>query len=128
MRLLLDTHALIWWFDGDARLSGEVRSAINQEDADVLVSVVSAFEMRTKRRIGKLHGLDELIDKLPSILILYGFSTLSITMPHAELAGSLPIPHRDPFDRLLIAQAQIEDALLVSNEQIFDDFSVRRVW
>ena len=88
----------------------------------------SAFEPRTKRRIGKLHGLDELIDNLSALLVEYGFSILAISLAHAELGGSLPIPHRDPFDRLLIAQAQIEDAWLVSNEKPFDDFGVRRLW
>lgn len=69
-----------------------------------------------------------MIDDLATFVTDQGSSVLPISLAHAELGGSLPIPHRDPFDRLLIAQAQLEDALLVSNEQLFDTFGVRRLW
>ena len=96
MRVLLDTHTLLWWLDGDRRLSRRARNAIGAE--------------------------------LPAILRRQNFESLPIAIVHALRAGNLPGPHRDPFDRMLIAQAQDEDLALVSNERVFDAYGVRRVW
>ena len=128
MKLLLDTHALIWWFENPKLLGSQALETLSRPESEVWVSAVSAFEMRNKRRIGKLHGIDKLIDGLAAFVADQGFSVLQISLTHAELGGSLPIPHRDPFDRLLIAQSQIEGAWLVSNEKLFDEFGVRRLW
>lgn len=128
MRLLLDTHALIWWYQGNERLSLKARTAIDHADNAVCVSPVSAFEMATKARLGKLPEIDELLRDLPGYLAAENFDVVPVSLRHAELAGDLPIPHRDPFDRLLIAQAQVEQAWFVSNEALFDQFGVRRLW
>jgi PIN domain nuclease of toxin-antitoxin system len=128
MRLLLDTHALLWWLDGDPRLSETARAAIGEEVNTVYVSAASAWEIATKVRIGKLPGAVEVAERLPAILAEQAFATLPIGLEHARRAGLLPGEHRDPFDRMLIAQAQIEDLILVSNESVFDPFGVKRLW
>lgn len=128
MRLLLDTHALIWWYQGSGRLSTKACEAIDNESNQVSVSTVSAFEMTTKARLGKLSGVDELLKNLSWYLAAQRFDIVPVSLKHAELGGNLSIPHRDPFDRLLIAQVQIEQAWLVSNETLFDQFGVRRLW
>ena len=128
MRLLLDTHALAWWFEDSPRLGPVARDAIRDTDNIVLVSAVSAFEMATKFHLGKWPEVKALLGGLQDYLDGQRFETLAISLHHAQTAGILPIPHRDPFDRLLIAQAQVEQALLVSNETLFDRFGVRRLW
>lgn len=128
MRVLLDTHTLLWWLDGDRRLSRRARNAIGDEDNAVLVSSASAWEISTKVRLGKLPGATEVAAELPAILRQQNFEALPIAIVHALRAGSLPGPHRDPFDRMLIAQAQAEDLSLVSNERVFDSYGVRRIW
>ena len=92
MRLLLDTHAFLWWLDGDRRLSLKARRLIADETNAVLVSAASA------------------------------------TLLHAQRAGAIADEHRDPFDRMLIAQAQLEDVALVSDDRVFDEFDVRTLW
>ena len=128
MRVLLDTHTLLWWLDGDRRLSRRARNAIGAEGNTVLVSAASAWEISTKVRLGKLPGAIEVAAELPAILRRQNFDSLPIAIVHALRAGNLPGPHRDPFDRMLIAQAQDEDLALVSNERVFDAYGVRRVW
>ena len=128
MKLLLDTHALLWFLLGDLKLSLPARAAIEDNDNIILVSAVSAMEISTKHRIGKLPDATAIAGQLAAIVPARGFVGLDITTAHGDLAGLLPFDHRDPFDRLLIAQAQIEQAQLVSNETLFDRFSVRRLW
>ncbi len=100
MRLLLDTHALIWWL----------------------------MEVATKFRIGKLAQAALLARNFETIIAAQGFAELAISVRHARLAGEMNIAQKDPFDRLLIAQAQVEDMVLVSNEALFDSFAVQRLW
>ena len=128
MRVLLDTHTLLWWLDGDRHLSRRARNVIAADDNSVLVSAASAWEISTKVRLGKLPGAIEVAAELPAILRQQNFEPLSISIVHALRAGNLPGPHRDPFDRMLIAQAQADDLTLVSNERVFDTYGVRRVW
>ena len=128
MRVLLDTHTLLWWLDGDRHLSRRARNVIADDDNTVLVSAASAWEISTKVRLGKLPGAIEVAAELPAILRQQNFEPLPIAIVHALRAGNLPGPHRDPFDRILIAQAQDEDLALVSNERVFDAYGVRRVW
>lgn len=128
MRLLLDTHAFLWWLDGDTQLPDVARSAIGCLDNDVYVSAASAWEIATKVRIGKLPGAVEVAERLGSIVAEQGFLTLPITLAHARHAGLLPGEHRDPFDRMLIAQSLLEGFILVSNETLFDQFGVERLW
>lgn len=128
LRLLLDTHALIWWLAGDEALSLHAREAISDEANAVLVSAASAMEVATKFRIGKLDGAELLARNFEAIVASQGFGELPISIHHARLAGEMNISHKDPFDRFLIAQAQAEDLVLVSNEAVFDGFGVRRLW
>ena len=128
MRLLLDTHAILWWLLGNAKLSRVARDAIEMPGALVMVSSVSAMEVATKYRIGKLPEATAIAGCMADRIVEHGFVPLDLTMAHGDLAGMLAIPHRDPFDRLLIAQAQIEQAYLVSNEAVFDRFGVLRLW
>lgn len=128
MRLLLDTHALIWWLDGAEQLSETARTAIGDPSNEVYVSAATAWEVATKARIGKLPGALLLAQGFGLYLEAQGFHSLAITIEHARRAGLLPGPHKDPFDRMLIAQAQVESAVLVSNEEIFDQYGVVRLW
>jgi PIN domain nuclease of toxin-antitoxin system len=128
MRLLLDTHTLLWWFAGNTALTTRARDAIADVNNKVFVSAASAWEITTKFRIGRVPGIEPIIRDLPMALIGQGFDSLSITMRHAQLAGSLPEPHRDPFDRMLMAQAILEDLVLISNEVVFDAYGAVRLW
>jgi PIN domain nuclease of toxin-antitoxin system len=128
LKLLLDTHALIWWLAGDESLSLRARAAITDEANSISVSAASAMEVSTKFRIGKLPSAALLARNFESMIASQGFNELAISVRHARIAGELNIAHKDPFDRLLIAQAQVEDMMLVSNEELFDSFAVQRLW
>ena len=128
MRLLLDTHALIWWLIADDALSARAREAIADEANGVAVSAASAMEIATKFRLGKLAQAELLARDFEAIIAAQGFEELAITVHHARLAGEMNIAHKDPFDRLLIAQSQAEGMVLVSNEALFDGFAVQRLW
>lgn len=128
MRLLLDTHTLLWWLDGDRRLSRRGRAAIAEEENEVWVSAASAWELATKARLGKLPGALDVATDVTGCVARQGFVELPITVLHAQRAGSLRIDHHDPFDRMLIAQAQMEDLPIVTNERLFDGFGITRIW
>lgn len=128
MRLLLDTHAFLWWLDGDRRLSRPARAAIADDRNVVLVSAASAWEIATKSRLGKLPGAADVAADIQGCVSRQRFDSLDITLRHAQRAGRLPGDHRDPFDRMLIAQAQIEDLPLVTNERLFDQYGITRLW
>jgi len=127
MRLLLDTHALLWWLAGDDRLTAAARSGVQSSNNTVLVSAASAWEIATKHRLGKLDA-SALSDGLGPMLASQRFEPLDITLEHAERAGALGGLHKDPFDRMLVAQAQAERLTLVSNEIAFDSYGVARLW
>jgi PIN domain nuclease of toxin-antitoxin system len=127
MRLLLDTHALLWWATLHPNLSPRAKSAIGDDASEVYVSAASAWEIATKVRLGKLEWPEE-AGTINSYASGQGFRGLPVSLEHAERAGRLRMAHRDPFDRMLIAQAQAEDLLLVSNEAIFDSTGVLRHW
>lgn len=126
MPLLLDTHALLWWLEGSPMLPARARDAIAQHDA--YVSAATGWEVATKVRIGKLPGAAHLTTGFAAHVRREGFLELPISLDHAERAGTLPGPHRDPFDRMLIAQALAGNLVLVSNESAFDAYGVRRLW
>ena len=128
MRLLLDTHALIWWTLGMARLSRAAHDAIADDDSEVFVSAVSALEIALKHRLGKLPLAGDLARDFEGEVDSEGFIGLPVSLRHGHLAGALPIMHKDPFDRLLMAQALGENLVLVSNERIFDAAGVSRLW
>ncbi len=128
MNLLFDTHALIWWFAGDARYPLHLRQPILDGRYSVTVSAATAWEIATKFRLGKLPQVAPLLANYDGYLASQAFEPMDVTTAHALLAGRLPQAHRDPFDRMLIAQALKENLTLVSNEAVFDDFGVARVW
>jgi PIN domain nuclease of toxin-antitoxin system len=128
VRLLMDTHALLWWLAGDERLSMRAREAIASRDNTVHVSAASAWEVATKHRLGKLPGAGPLAVDFAGEVRAQGFTPHEITLEHGQDAGALPGPHRDPFDRMLIAQARTERMALVSNEEAFDAYGVVRIW
>ena len=128
MQALLDTHALLWWLDGDKRLSEPARDFIGEEANTVFVSASSAWEIASKVRIGKLSGAVETAAGLAAAVTSQGFTELPISITDGTRAGSLPGPLRDPFDRMLIAQAQAHDLQLISNEADFENFGIKRLW
>ncbi|HEY8136440.1 MAG TPA: type II toxin-antitoxin system VapC family toxin [Methylocystis sp.] len=128
MRLLLDTHAFLWWLAGDEALSPAARAAIADEANGVFVSAASAWEIATKHRIGKLPGVAAIVADLDGAIADQGFEVLPIGVRHGRAAGALPGPRRDPSDRMLIAQAMLENLVLVSSEQPFDAYGVARLW
>ena len=128
MRVLLDTHALLWWLDGDPKLSTRARRVIADESNVVLVSAASAWEISTKFRIGKLPGAAEVAADVGGSIARQRFQSIDISVLHAQRAGGLPGPHRDPFDRMIAAQAQIEDVPVITNDPMFGDYNVTRIW
>jgi PIN domain nuclease of toxin-antitoxin system len=128
VRLLLDTHTFLWWLAGESALSPTARKAIGEGKNTIFISAASAWEIATKHRIGKLPGVASIVGNLGAVIADQGFTDLPISLHHAQVAGMLPGVHRDPFDRLLVAQALLEELLLVSNEQQFDAFGVSRLW
>ena len=128
MRLLLDSHALLWWSMGSIRLPDAARLAIDDEASDVFVSVASIWELSIKFGLRKLPEAAYFIADLRAGKALEGFTELAIDRRHVLHAGLMEIERRDPFDRLLIAEAQLEGLSLVSNERLFDRFGVIRIW
>jgi PIN domain nuclease of toxin-antitoxin system len=128
VRVLLDTHALLWWLDGDQRLPAAMRRLLGDTNTVVLVSAASAWEITTKARLGKLPGAQAVAADVTACVVSQGFAALPISLEHAARAGNLPGPHRDPFDRMLIAQSQLEGLPLVTNERAFDGYAIDRLW
>ncbi|PKP76848.1 MAG: PIN domain nuclease [Alphaproteobacteria bacterium HGW-Alphaproteobacteria-3] len=129
MRLLLDTHALIWWVLENPLLSPKASAAIADTANDVLVSAASAWEISIKHKIGKLPPeAVVLAGDVAKAVASGGFVELPVTMIHGQMAGALDGHHKDPFDRMLIAQALCEELTLVSNETRFDTYGVTRLW
>lgn len=120
MNLLLDTHVLIWSLENNATLSGRARDAIIDGKNLVFVSSVTAWEISIKKAMGKLKVPDNLQEEI----MLHRFTPLSINFDHANLAGELPIIHKDPFDRMLIAQAIIEKLTLVTRDTLIAQYNV----
>lgn len=129
MKLLLDTHALLWWWLDDPQLSAKARGAIHQVENDVWVSAASAWEVATKLRLAKLPGWPaNLCANWSELLRADGFQSLAITTAHALAAGQLTDPHRDPFDRMLAAQARMEEATLVTRDPAFASMGCHLLW
>ncbi len=120
MNLLLDTHVLLWWLSDDKMLGAKARAAIANPDVQVFVSAASAWEISIKMTLGKLDAPENLEEALDTS----GFTPLPITIDHALAAGRLPEHHRDPFDRMLIAQAQLERLTLVTHDGAFGHYDV----
>ena len=120
MNLILDTHTLLWWLNDDATLSGEARTSIGDGSNVVFVSAVSIWEIRIKQQLGKLDVPGEIFETL----INGPYDLLDINAEHAFHVGSLPLFHRDPFDRILISQARIERLTMVSRDTVFQRYEV----
>ena len=108
--------------------SAAARTAIADESNSIFISAASVWKIATKHRIGKLPGVAAIVADLNQATVDQGFVGLPISLRHGQVAGTLPGPHRDPFDRMLIAQAMLENLMLVSNEQPFDAYGVTRLW
>ncbi len=121
LRVLLDTHALLWWLDDDNRLPGSWRTAISDPDNQVLVSAVTIAEIAIKSSIGKLQAPMDLLDALRTS----NLETLPLQADHAAALRDLPWHHRDPFDRMIIAQATVEDLAVASVDRSFAAYEVR---
>ena len=120
MILLLDAHALLWWLADDPNLVPDARAAIAAPSNEVIVSAASVWEIEIKRALGKLSAPDGLVDAIDASAI----GSLPITTVDAERAGRLPLHHRDPFDRMLVAQALRLDAIIVSRNAAFRPYDV----
>lgn len=128
MDLLLDTHAFLWFIDDDPRLSPLAAQRIGDADSRVAVSVVSAWEIVIKIRIGKLTLSRQFADLWSESVVENGLEVLDVTTNHVLALDPLPLHHRDPFDRLLIAQAIAEGLQLVSADSALDAYPVQRIW
>ena len=126
MRQLLDTHIFIWFISGSDRLNGKVREQI--ENNDNLLSIASLWEIAIKFSIGKLDlklSIEQLVEEQ---IIANGIEILDITTEHIAVVADLPLHHRDPFDRLIIAQAKVEKIPVVGVDNVFDSYSIQRLW
>jgi len=120
-RLLLDTQTLLWWLADDPRLGKEARSAISESRNDVYVSAASNWEISIKKSVGKLAAPDD-IDR---VVEEEGFIKLPITLFHGDQAGMLPKHHKDPFDRMLVAQAQAEGLIMITSDRFIGQYVIR---
>lgn len=126
MKQLLDTHSFIWFVTGNSRITDKVRSQI--ENNENLLSIASVWEIAIKFSIGKLNlgmSIKELVDEQ---VINNGIELLSITTEHLAVIANLPLHHRDPFDRLIIAQAMVEQIPVVGTDEVFDSYPIQRLW
>lgn len=122
--LLIDTHALLWWLSDDRRLPSPSRRRIRNTASDVLVSAASAWEISIKQSLGKLEAPEGLIE----VVEASGLSWIPVTPGEAYAAGSFPFHHRDPFDRLIVAQALERSAPIISHDEALDSYGITRVW
>lgn len=128
MKLLLDTHALVWWLVNSRKLSANARAAISEPGNAIYVSAASAWEIATKVRLGKWPEAAALVGAFGAILASNSFDPLSVTAQHAIHAGSLRVAHPDPFDRMIAAQAELENLELVTVDPAFAQLDVRTIW
>lgn len=128
MTLLLDTHALLFWWSAPERLPGRVVSLLRDPANECLVSAASGWEIATKHRIGKFPQGGRVIEQWEERMAEDGFRELPITTRHALKAGALPGEHRDPFDRMLAAQGLLESVPVVSADIAVADLGAERLW
>ncbi|MDZ7656963.1 MAG: type II toxin-antitoxin system VapC family toxin [Sulfurimicrobium sp.] len=128
MRLLLDTHVFLWWVNDAPELSAKARAAIRKGQNECFLSVASAWEMAVKVSTGKL-ALSQSVERfIPEQLAANGFRLLEIDFRHAARVESLPFHHRDPFDRLLVAQAMSEKMTVISADAALSEYGIKRIW
>jgi len=127
VKVLLDTHVLVWWLEGAGRLSKRAATILANPDNGILISAAVGWEIAIKVNAGKMEPRS-LIEGLDRVLELQSFSELPITLDTAVRAGLLPPHHRDPFDRMLVAQAQSLSISILSADSVLDRYEVQRVW
>ncbi len=127
MRYLLDTHAFLWFVSGDDRLSRKARFAMEKDDAELVLSAASVWEMAIKSSLGRLTLADSL-ERYIAEKVAEGFRILPIEWLHAAAVEKLPSHHRDPFDRLLIAQAIAEELVVLTSDPLFRSYGVKVFW
>jgi PIN domain nuclease of toxin-antitoxin system len=128
VRVLLDTHALLWWIEGTPELGPHATESLTDGETDALVSMASCWEIGIKVSLGKLKLPSPLGRFLRDQFALNGFSLLEVDFTHAVRVAALPFHHRDPFDRLLAAQCLEEQISMVSADGVFEDYGVHRLW
>jgi PIN domain nuclease of toxin-antitoxin system len=128
VRALLDTHVLLWWLIDPSLLSPLAYASVADDRNEMVVSAASAWELSIKYKQGKLPQAAAFMADLAGVIGTEGFAELPITIKVGERAGSLPLHHHDPFDRMLIAQALAESLTLISNERLFDRYGIARLW
>jgi PIN domain nuclease of toxin-antitoxin system len=127
MKLLLDTHAFLWFVTGDARLSRAARRALEKDDAELVLSAASVWEMAIKAGLGRLT-LPGSVEEYVAEKVENGFRVLPVEWTHGAKVERLPVHHRDPFDRLLVAQALVENLPVVTNDHAFRAYGVKVIW
>lgn len=128
MKILLDSHALVWYLRGDKRLSRKARAIADDPESQVFISAVCAWEIAAKVNRGRWPEAAQIADSLQEITMAQAFTALPITIVHARVAGFLSVRHRDPFDRMLAAQSQIESMPLVTADPAFRAFGTSVIW
>jgi PIN domain nuclease of toxin-antitoxin system len=128
MRLLLDTHTFIWYVTDNPKLSAHVKLLIEDENNEKLVSIASIWEMAIKHSIGRLNFSLPFMEFVGQQLTVSNIGLLEINLQHIEVVASLPLHHRDPFDRLIIAQSMVEQIPILSVDAIYDAYAIARVW
>ncbi len=128
MKLLLDTHTFIWWDSQPQRLSQQILNMCQDPENELLVSVASLWEIQIKLQLGKLELNKPLAELVSGQQEINKIDILDVKLEHILALAKLPPHHKDPFDRLLIAQTDIEEAILVSKDQIFTEYEVKLVW
>jgi PIN domain nuclease of toxin-antitoxin system len=128
MKLLLDTHAFLWFIDGNVQLSLQARSLIEDETNRVYLSMARLWEMGIKVSTGKLSFARPMEKFIPQLLVSNDIRIINVDLRHVGIITTLPFHHRDPFDRLLVAQAMVENMPIVSVDSAFDDYPITRMW
>lgn len=128
MRLLLDTHTFLWFFAGDVNFGDNVRTLVEDENHEKLLSITTSWEMAIKHSKGKLALNLPLKDYLEEKLRFDDFNLLTIRLEHLAVIATLPFDHSDPFDRLLVAQARVEGIPILSRDSDLDSYPIHRIW
>lgn len=128
MRILLDTHALLWWCEGNPQMTDRAYEVISDPANELLLSLASAWEIVAKVQGGKLELPEPVETFLPSRMKHYGVGLLPITLPHLLATASLPMLHKDPFDRVLVAQSKLEGLPIVTVDQQLKQYGIETIW
>ena len=128
MKLLLDTHTFMWWHSEPEYIPKNTLTLLQDPDNEVILSVVSLWEMQIKIQLGKLNLRDDLELMLKIQQEQNNISLISVTLPHILELKNLPLHHKDPFDRILIAQSKVENAILISRDSVFKNYECSLIW